>query len=84
MRSDPSERLKRQLDQYTGFSSIPDIGSYHRIKGQKEGRCMFRGCTEPIAWEDAAGANYLCEGHYLTLVRWVEEARRGYLPGGNR
>jgi hypothetical protein len=45
---------------------------------------MFRGCTEPIAWEDATGANYLCQGHYLTLVSWVNEARSGYLSGGNR
>jgi hypothetical protein len=84
MKSDPSEQLKRQLDRYTWFSSIPDIGSYHRLKVPMEGRCMFRGCTEPIAWEDAAEANYLCEGHYLTLARWVQEARSGYLSGGTR
>ena len=40
---------------------------------------MFRGCTEPIAWEDAGGGNFLCEGHYLTVRKWIDEARTGLL-----
>jgi hypothetical protein len=76
---DPLERLKNRILKYTGRSTVPDIARYRRIRGVKGGRCIFTGCTEPIAWEDAQGGNFLCEGHYLTVRRWVEEARSGYL-----
>jgi hypothetical protein len=76
---DPVIRLKERLRKYTGSTIIPDISRYRRIPGVKAGRCIFIGCTEPIAWEDAQGGNFLCEGHYLTVRRWVEEARSGYL-----
>jgi hypothetical protein len=77
--NDPFERLKSRILTYTGRSTIPDIARYRRIQGVREGRCIFIGCTEPIAWEDAGGGNFLCEGHYLTVHRWVEQARSGYL-----
>jgi hypothetical protein len=78
----PLSRLKEQIRKYTGLAVVPDIARYRRIQGVKGGRCIFIGCTEPIAWEDARGGNFLCEGHYLTVRRWVEEARSGYLSGG--
>ena len=80
--ADPMVRLKDLIRKYTGRDTVPDIARYRRIRGVKAGRCIFIGCTEPIAWEDASGGNFLCEGHYLTVRRWVEEARSGYLPGG--
>ena len=76
---DPLIQLKNRIRKYTGLTIVPDIARYRRIRGVKEGRCIFIGCTEPIAWEDARGGNFLCEGHYLTVRRWVEEARSGYL-----
>ncbi|MDD1660410.1 MAG: hypothetical protein LUQ62_04300 [Methanomicrobiales archaeon] len=77
--ADPLSRLKEQIRKYTGLTAIPDIARYRRIRGVKDGYCIFIGCTEPIAWEDAGGGNFLCEGHYLTVRRWVDEARSGYL-----
>ncbi|MDD1652920.1 MAG: hypothetical protein LUQ64_00085 [Methanomicrobiales archaeon] len=77
--TDPLTRLKEKIRKYTGRDTVPDIARYRRIRGVKAGRCIFTGCTEPIAWEDAQGGNFLCEGHYLTVRRWVEEARAGYL-----
>ncbi len=76
---DPLSRLKEQIRKYTGLTAVPDIARYRRIRGTKEGKCIFIGCTEPIAWEDAGGGNFLCKGHYLTVLRWVEDARSGYL-----
>ena len=76
---DPLEQLREHIRKYTGRDTVPDIARYRRIRSRKEGRCIFIGCTEPIAWEDAQGGNFLCEGHYLTVRRWVEEARSGYL-----
>jgi len=76
---DPLERLKNRILKYTGRFTVPDIARYRKIQGKKAGRCIFIGCTEPIAWEDAQGGNFICEGHYLTVRRWVEEARSGYL-----
>ena len=73
------ERLHVLLDKYTLFASVPDIDHYRRITKPRAGNCMFRGCTEPIAWEDAAGENFLCEGHYLTVRKWINEARTGLL-----
>jgi hypothetical protein len=82
MPENPLEHLKDLIAKYTVISFIPDIDRYRRITSPKEGRCIFRGCTEPIAWEDARGGNFLCEGHYLVMRRWIEDARRGLLPGG--
>ena len=82
MPESPVEHLKALIAQYTVLTTIPDIDRYRRITSQKEGRCVFRGCTEPIAWEDARGGNFLCEGHYLVMRRWIEDARRGLVPGG--
>jgi len=80
---DPVEHLKNLIRRYTVLTTIPDIDRYTRITIPKKGRCIFRGCPEPIAWEDAGGGNFLCEGHYRTMRTWIEEARRGLLPGGN-
>jgi hypothetical protein len=82
MPDNPLERLKALIEKYTVISFIPDIDRYRRITVSKEGRCIFRGCTEPIAWEDARGGTFLCEGHYQVIRRWIEDARRGLLPGG--
>ena len=73
------EHLNRLLKKYTLFTAVPDIDRYRRIATPKAGTCMFRGCTEPIAWEDARGGNFLCEGHYLTVRKWVDEARADLL-----
>jgi hypothetical protein len=77
----PLEHLKTLIEKFTVITFIPDIDRYRRITTPKEGRCIFRGCPEPIAWEDARGGNFLCEGHYRTMRSWIEEARRGLLPG---
>jgi hypothetical protein len=69
------ERLHGLLNKYTLFTKVPDIDRYRRIGTPRQGRCMFRGCTEPIAWEDARGGNFLCDGHYLTIRKWIDEAR---------
>jgi hypothetical protein len=76
------EQLKALIVQYTVLGTIPDIDRYRRITTPKEGRCVFRGCTEPIAWEDARGGNFLCEGHYEVMREWIRDARSGLLPGG--
>jgi hypothetical protein len=80
MPENPVEHLKALIEKYTVITFIPDIDRYRRITAPKEGRCIFRGCPEPIAWEDARGGNFLCEGHYRTMRTWIEEARRGLLP----
>jgi hypothetical protein len=77
MAGNSTEQLHRLLERYTLFDSVPDIDRYRRILVPKAGSCMFRGCTEPIAWEDARGGNFLCEGHYLTVRKWIGEARAG-------
>ena len=73
------ERLHWLLNKYTSFTAVPDIDHYRRIATPKAGTCMFRGCTEPIAWEDAREGNFLCEGHYLTVRKWIDEARADLL-----
>lgn len=83
MPESPLEHLKALIGRYTVISSIPDIDRYRRISSPKAGRCIFRGCPEPIAWEDALGGNFLCEGHYRIMRNWIEDARRGLLPGGH-
>ena len=83
MPQDPLDHLKALIARYTVITFIPDIDRYRRITSPKEGRCIFRGCPEPIAWEDARGGNFLCEGHYRVMQQWIEEARRGLLPGGH-
>jgi hypothetical protein len=82
MPESPIDHLKALIARYTVISTIPDIDRYRRITTPKEGRCIFRGCPEPIAWEDAQGGNFLCEGHYRTMKTWIEEARKGLVPGG--
>ena len=79
--SDPLSHLRDLIETYTVIRFIPDIRGYRRIQGPKAGSCIFRGCTEPIAWEDARGGNFLCEGHYLIMNRWVGEARKGLITG---
>ncbi|MDD1674764.1 MAG: hypothetical protein LUQ13_03880 [Methanomicrobiales archaeon] len=69
--------------QYTGRAIVPDIQHYRRIAAPRKGKCMFIGCTEPIAWEDASGSNFLCEGHYRTVRKWVEDARKVLLSGAH-
>jgi len=83
MPESPLDHLKALIGRYTVITFVPDIDRYRRIVTPKAGRCIFRGCPEPIAWEDAHGQNFLCEGHYRTMKTWIEEARRGLLPGGH-
>ena len=78
---DPISHLKMLIETYTIISYIPDIKGYRRIQGQKPGSCIFKGCTEPIAWEDARGGNFLCEGHYVIMNRWIDAARKGLISG---
>jgi len=77
----PVSHLRALITRYTVISFVPDIDNYRRLTGRRSGSCIFRGCTEPVAWEDAQGSNLLCEGHYLTVKRWVEEARMGLVGG---
>jgi len=79
MPSDPISHLKVLIEKYTVISYIPDIKGYRQIDGPKTGACIFRGCTEPIAWEDARGGNFLCKGHYLVMNQWIDEARKGLI-----
>jgi len=81
MPENPLDHLKALIEKYTVLTTIPDIDRYRRITVPREGRCVFRGCTEPIAWEDARGGNFLCEGHYEVMREWIEDARKGLLSG---
>jgi len=81
MPSDPISNLKALIEKYTIISFIPDIKGYRQIQGPRTGTCIFRGCTEPIAWEDARGGNFLCQGHYLVMNQWIDEARKGLITG---
>jgi hypothetical protein len=81
MPSDPLSHLRALIEKYTVVSTIPDIRGYRNIKGPRAGVCIFKGCTEPIAWEDARGGNFLCEGHYLLMTQWIDEARKGLISG---
>ena len=81
MSEDSITRLHTLIMRYTVISWVPDIASYRRITGNKQGRCIFRGCSEPIVWEDRRGENFLCEGHYILMKQWIEEARKGLIPG---
>jgi hypothetical protein len=78
---DPMTQLKALIEKYTVITFIPDIRNYRRISVPKEGSCIFRGCTEPITWEDARGENFLCEGHYRTMALWIDQARKGFTAG---
>jgi hypothetical protein len=75
MNQDPLGQLKALIEKYTEISFIPDIDHYRRITGPKPGRYIFKGCTEPIAWEDARERNFLCEGHFRVMLQWIQEAR---------
>jgi len=79
--TDSLSRLKVLITRYTVISFVPDIDNYRRLTMRRDGSCIFRGCTEPVAWEDARGSNLLCEGHYLMMKRWIEEARMGLVAG---
>lgn len=81
MPQDPVSHLKALIEKYTVISFIPDITGYRQIAGPRTGTCIFRGCTEPIAWEDARGGHFLCEGHYQLMKRWINEARKGLIAG---
>lgn len=81
MAADPLSHLKDLIHEYTILGSVPDITRFHRITGQKPGNCLFRGCTEPIVWEDTRGEYFLCEGHYRILVQWITEAQTSLISG---
>jgi hypothetical protein len=76
MTGDVNAQVRQMMLQYTGRATVPDIQHYRRITTARKGKCIFIGCTDPIAWEDSAGTNYLCEGHYRTVRMWVEDARK--------
>jgi hypothetical protein len=78
---DPLAHLLALIEKYTVISFIPDIQAYRPLSFTKKGSCIFRGCTEPIAWEDAGGGNFLCQGHYVTMKMWIDEARKGLVTG---
>jgi len=71
--------LKRYLD-LGGIRYVPDIEHYHRINGQKVGRCIFCGCMEAKMWEDLSEMNYLCDTHFQYIKEQVEKAKRGGVP----
>jgi hypothetical protein len=83
MAGDIYETVRALMLRYTGRAIIPDIQHYRLITVPKQGKCIFIGCTEPIVWEDLGG-NFLCEGHYRTVRKWVEDARTGLLSGAPR
>jgi hypothetical protein len=76
----PFEAVYLLVIHYTDLPGVPDIDRYRRIKEPKPGRCAFRGCSEPVAWEDDKGRNFLCDGHYQEVRAWIRSARAGYLP----
>lgn len=78
MNTDPMLHLKNLIRHYTVISFVPDIDQYRRIQGMKNGNCIFRGCTEPIVWEDPEGKNFLCEGHFQIMKWWIYEARKAH------
>ena len=82
MNQDPLGHLKALIENYTVISFVPDIDHYHRITVPKPGHCIFRGCEEPIAWEDPRGNNFLCEHHFRVMQQWILETRKGLIPGG--
>ncbi|MDD1676749.1 MAG: hypothetical protein LUQ40_03325 [Methanomicrobiales archaeon] len=84
MTTDVLAQVRLLMLQYAGRAIVPDIQHYRRIIVPRKGKCMFIGCTEPIAWEDASGNNFLCEGHYRTVRKWVEGARNVLISGTNR
>jgi hypothetical protein len=82
MPADALPRLQELIGTYTVITFIPDIDRYQRIRTNKTGTCIFKGCTEPVAWEDAHGSNFLCEGHYRVIRQWIMEARKGLISTG--
>lgn len=60
-----------------GLNTIPDLVQYRRITTPKTGRCIFKGCTRPMIWEDANGYNYLCDEHYTGLRALIERTGEG-------
>ncbi len=76
----PYEAVTLLVRYYTDLPGVPNIDGFRRIKYQKHGRCAFRGCSEPIAWEDDEGKYFLCDGHYREIREWIESARAGHLP----
>jgi hypothetical protein len=83
VKKDPIGNLKELVLNYTEVVFIPDVDHYRPVTGKKSGHCIFRGCTEPIAWEDAKGGNFLCEGHFRIMKQWVQEAREALVSGHN-
>ncbi len=81
MSPDPVSRIRSLIEKFTIITFIPDINGYRQLSGRKAGPCIFRGCTEPVAWEDSRGGNFLCQGHYLVMKRWIEEAWKGLISG---
>ena len=81
MTRDSIGHLKALIEKYTVISTIPDIDHYRMITVLKPGKCIFKGCVEPIAWEDPRGRNFLCEGHFRVMQQWVLDARKGLIPG---
>lgn len=78
---DPLDHLRALIEKYTVITFVPDIDAYRPLSGPKTGSCIFRGCPEPIAWEDARGGNFLCKGHYITMKMWIDEARKALISG---
>ncbi len=76
----PNEAVYLLIIHYTSLPGVPDIDRYHRIREPRQGSCAFIGCSEPIAWEDNEGRNFLCDGHYLAIKEWIRSARGGHLP----
>lgn len=76
---DPIGHLKELILKYTEIRFNPDVEHYRPITGKKTGKCIFRGCTEPIAWEDARSGNFLCEGHLRIMKQWLQEAREALI-----
>lgn len=81
MLPDPLSRLRGLIEQYSVLSTIPDNRGYRKIQGLQTGARIFRGCTAPIVWEDTRGGNFLCQGHYLLMNQWIDEARKGLITG---
>jgi hypothetical protein len=61
------EELCREM----GINDIPDLTQYSRIRKEKVGCCMIKGCKEPKAWENHQGLFYLCDHHYLVFKQLI-------------
>lgn len=60
---------EESISQRIGLNRIPDHKEYRQITTQKIGRCIVKGCSNPMVWEDRLGLNYLCDHHFQMIKK---------------